>query len=812
MKFFLLLFSSILLLNTAFAINISGTVTDKQNNTLSFASILIKGTTEGTTANSKGFYSIDLQPGTYTLICQYIGYVTIEKKIIVGNKLLQLNFTLEAQPYNNTEVVVQTNREDPAYEIIRQAIKKRPEYADEIKRYQSEVYIKGQLQLRDYPKKFMGETVDFEDGDSSKRKMIFLSETVAKYSYEKPNAAKIEVLSTKVSGNSNGFGFSSPQIISFYDNNINVGDGLNPRGFISPISNNALYYYKYKFEGSFYENGKEISRIKVIPKRKYEPLFNGYISIIENEWRLHSVQLQLVKEQQLQLLDTLNINQINVPLQNKWVVKQQVIYAAGKLLGFNFFGNFVQVYNNINIEPLFKKKFFDNTLIKFFDSSNKKSLAYWDSVRPIPLLENEVKDYKKKDSLEKAQNDPKYLDSLDKKNNKINYSKLFILGQYFSKRKNKVSFGVSPLISALGVNYNTAEGKVSLLSFQYNKEFEDKKRLSVRVNMRYGKIRKNFNPSITTQYVFDNKFYDDIVVSLGSSVFQFNNNNPIKENNNSTSTYYWQKNYMKTYMANFLNVNYRKAFDDGFFINFGFSYQHRKPMDNMVTSLKGKLFTPNFPTEILENNITEHKAFATTMLINWRPGSKYIEFPNKRFSIGSKYPSITASVTKGWNGILGSTVNYCKWKLNIYDNLNFKIGGTFNYVVELGGFLQNTMVYAPDYQHFMGNQTTIASEYLRSFQLMPYYQFSNTKKLYTKGHIEYHLNGLLSNKIPFYKKLNWFFVLGTNVLYINQQNYYYEAFVAIENILKVIRVDFVQAYQSNQQKPNGIRVSIPIFK
>ena len=61
----------------------------------------------------------------------------------------------------------------------------------------------------------MGKAVDFEDGDSSKKKMIFLSESVAKYSFEEPNKKKIDVISTKVSGKSDGFGFSNPQIISF---------------------------------------------------------------------------------------------------------------------------------------------------------------------------------------------------------------------------------------------------------------------------------------------------------------------------------------------------------------------------------------------------------------------------------------------------------------------------------------------------------------------------------------------------------------------------------------------------------------------
>ena len=72
-----------------------------------------------------------------------------------------------------------------------------------------------------------------------------------------------------------------------------MGNGLNPRGFISPIADNALNFYKYKFEGTFYEFGKEISRIKVTPKRAYEPLFTGFIHITENDWHVQSVDLKL---------------------------------------------------------------------------------------------------------------------------------------------------------------------------------------------------------------------------------------------------------------------------------------------------------------------------------------------------------------------------------------------------------------------------------------------------------------------------------------------------------------------------------------
>ena len=480
------------------ATTVSGTIKDKSGTLLPFSSVLVKGTTQGVSANGKGLYTLQLQPGEYTLVCQYIGHKTIEKKITVGKTDEVVNFELEPQQYTLKDVEVKSGGEDPAYAIIRKAIEKREEHLKEIKKFQCEVYIKGQMQLRSYPKMFFGQKVDFEDGDTSKRKMIFLSETVAKYSVQLPEKYKVEVLSTKVSGRSGGFGLSDPQVISFYENNISVGEGLNPRGFISPIANGALSFYKYKFEGTFYESGHEVSRIKVIPRRKYEPLFSGYINIIEDEWRIQSVDLVLLQEQQMQFLDTLRIQQLYVPSGNVWVIKNQVIYPAGKIFSFDFFGSFVQVYDKFDMDPGFKPKFFDHTIIKFYDSSNKKSAAYWDSIRPVPLLLEEKRDYKKKDSLEQVRKDPRYLDSLDKKRNKVTLGGILITGQSYSVRKNKEFINFSSVLSSL--NYNTVEGAVVNFAPTYRRRYEGRRSLFISPDIRYGITNGHLNPSISLGY------------------------------------------------------------------------------------------------------------------------------------------------------------------------------------------------------------------------------------------------------------------------------------------------------------------------
>ena len=794
----------------SFSANISGIVKTSKGEPLPFASILIKKSTIGTTANNKGFYSLQLIPGKYQLICQHVGFKRIEKEINVQNQDINLNFDLEEQKYNLEAIIIKPGGEDAAYEIIRNTIKKREEHLKEINAFQCEVYIKGHLQLRDYPKKFMGNTVDFEDGDSSKKKMLFLSETLAKYAIQQPNKSKIEVISTRVSGNSDGFGFSSPQIISFYENTVQLGNSLNPRGFISPISANALNFYTYKYEGTFYENGLQISHIKVIPKRNYEPLFYGYIDIVENEWRIQSVQLQLLKTSQMQLLDTLKIDQIHVPAGKAWVIKQQVIYPAGKIFSFDFYGSFVQVYDKFNLNPAFPKDYFNNTLLKVYDSANKKTRDYWDTIRPLPLLEEEVKDYKKKDSLELVRKDPKYLDSLDKRSNKLTLGKL-LLGYNYNVRKSKLNLSFDPLLDV--INFNTVEGAVVTLSPTINKSYENRRSLSFRPVLRYGFNNQHFNVHLNSSYRFGKKYSRSISVSLGSNVFQFNNAQPISPRLNTYTTLYGRGNFMKIYEARFAKINYSAALGDGFTVRFQTEYQARNPLENTTTynwrNKNNIAISPNYPYEISTQNIPAHEALSASVGLSWQPGMKYFELPNRKVGIGSKYPTFSLNFTKGINGVLGSDVNYAKWRLTMNDDLNLKLGGRLNYRFAVGGFLQAKNVFTSDYMHFQGNRLSIASSYLSSFQLMNYYGFSNTDKFYTEGHLEYHLNGLLTNKIPVIRKLNWFLVAGSNSVYLNKYQYHAELFVGMENIFKVFRIDYIQAWQ-HQQKMHGIRFSLPI--
>ncbi|MFT3980710.1 MAG: DUF5686 and carboxypeptidase regulatory-like domain-containing protein [Ferruginibacter sp.] len=822
----LLVVFSLLLSFEGFSQKLYGTVFTQNGDLLPYSSITIKGTSIGASANDKARYSFTIAPGTYTVICQHIGFTTAEKKITVSGET-ELSFVLNEQKLQMEEVIVKSGGEDPAYEVIRQAIKKREYYNNQVKGFEVEMYAKDLAKLRSLPKKILGKKIPQEDVaemgvDSTGKGIIYLSESVAKVATEQPDKFKMNVISSRVSG-SGGFGFTFPTFISLYNNNVKVfTERINPRGFVSPIADGAIGFYKFKLLGTFLEDGKLVNSIRVTPRRSYEPLFSGVINITEDDWRIHSFDLQLTKSSQLEIIDTLKITQLHVPVtKDIWRVKTQVLYFNFKKLGIDAIGNFLNVYSNYQINPKFAKNYFDRVIIKYDTAVNKRTQEYWDSTRPVPLEPEEKKDYQVKDSLYTLRKDSALtrfaLDSLNKKQGHIKPLDLFWGGinrkKYYPRKT--ISWGIHPLIPDL--EYNTVEGltvKANGYISTYNRKLRTN--ISFEPHLRYGFSNSHLNAWGNLQFRNNSapvgqriKQYS-LDIAGGKRVSEFYkgyNTSPLL---NTIGVLVWAENRMKTYENYFGSVTYGRKFENGLNFTVNGLYENRIPINNTTDfTLFRKdtnYFTPNYPFEILSQQFQKHQAFILSASISIKPGQRYIEFPNYKMAVGSNYPTFTLSYAKGIDKIFGSDVDFDKWKLSVTDDMNFKLGGTFKYNVGMGGFLNRNKVYIQDYQHFIGNQSVAATDYLNSFQLAKLYGNSTVSSFYGYGHIEHHFNGLLTNKIPLFKRLNWNLVAGSNLLYIDKDHNHMEFFGGLENILKVFRVDVVGGYHAGNPIRGGIRI------
>ncbi|OLY91442.1 CarboxypepD_reg-like domain-containing protein [Cnuella takakiae] len=820
MKSLLLLLCCVLLQQLCIAANLTGTIMDNNGKLLPYASLTVKGTKKGVVANGQGRYVLELAPGSYTITCQYVGYKTEEKSITLGQENLVVNFTLTTQNLTMATVVVKKGV-DPAMGIIRETIRKRDFYANQVDSLTVDVYIKGLLRSRAVPDKFFGQKIDKkemqkEGMDSLGRGILFLSESVTKVSLKRPDKVKMEVVSSRESGG--GFGFSFPSFINFYANNVTLlTNSINSRGFVSPISDNAFHYYRFRYEGDFFEHGKIINRIRVTPRRKFEPLFEGFVNIIDGEWRFHSLELTTTKEYQMELLDTLKVTQLHGEVTNNiWRTQNQVVYVAAKKFGFDITGNFLNVYTNYDLEPSFGKKHFNRVLLSYDTSFNKKDSTYWSRVRPVPLEPDEKRDFVVKDSIHQVARDSMFtrsnIDSLRKNQKPVKLKQFFIGGvrrNYYSSKAFS-TYRLEPFIQQL--QYNTVEGVV--VAIDHSLEVRPRQgsfNYTLRNYTRYGINNQRLNAlGELTISPKDNSFRNRyLAVAGGSRVSQFNRDNPIHPLTNAVSTLVYGNNWMKLYENSFVQLRYNNRLENGLQINVEGLYESRRPLENTTDYAfrkTGNKFTPNHPVELANVPFEKNRALVTTLRLSFQPGQRYIQFPRYKVPIGSKYPTLDLEYAKAIPGILDADADFDRWQFSVHDNMNLKLKGEFRYRISAGGFLNKNRVDIPDYTHFIGNRTIINNNYLNSFQLAPYYRYSNTENIYGLVHAEHHFNGLLTNKIPLFKRLKWNLVAGTNTFYVNRDNYYAEVFAGLENIFKLLRVDFVSAYQAAPGAHYGIRV------
>src|SRR5690606_19843151 len=201
--------------------------------------------------------------------------------------------------------------------------------------------------------------------DSNRTGIIYLSESESKITVNPPQDFKEEMISSKVSGDNRAFSFNraSDLQLNFYENYQPVFDGLSSRPFVSPIADNALAYYNYKYLGTSEENGITINKIRVIPKRKSEPLYKGDIYIVEDDWRIHSINLLLDKVAGINFIDSLNIKQLFTLVdQDSWMPSNVQLDFKVSLLGFGVGGYFTAIYQDYVLTDKIDKKLFKEVL------------------------------------------------------------------------------------------------------------------------------------------------------------------------------------------------------------------------------------------------------------------------------------------------------------------------------------------------------------------------------------------------------------------------------------------------------------------
>lgn len=805
------LFLLLILLNcSAQQFKLSGNIQDPEGNPVSFASVFIKSTTKGTAANIDGQYAFSIDQGTYTIIYKAIGYKSVEKELIISANVTQ-NVVLTPEAFTLSGVTIDSNAEDPAYEIIRQAIKARKKHLHEINAYTCNVYIKGVQKLVGAPKKIFGRDVQkLLDLDTNRKGMLYLSESTSTFAYQRPDQIHEEMVSSKTAGTNKTFSFNkaSDLIINFYDN-ILLENKLSARGFISPISDNALSYYHYKLLGVNMENGVMINKIEVIPRRAHDPVFRGIIYIRDDSWHLVNVNVYLTKNTGINLLDTLNISQQFLKTGNTYMPSNINFQFNGNILGFKFEGYYIGVYSNYNLQPNFPKHYFNGEILNINKAVNKKDSLFWLNNRPIPLTAEESRNYIRKDSIAAIKNSSHYLDSLEKSNNKIGPFSLIVFGHTINKYRRKAHYTFDPLTNS--IFYNTVEGLALKPAVVYKKDLENQRNYTIRAETRYGFANKTFTGNLGVNFLYDPLKRASISVSAGSGIYDLNNYGSMTLFSNSLNSLFFETNYSKFYKKEFANIGTTKELMNGMLAHLSLDYSRNTNLINHTyfkfDDFKGEQFTSNNPFTPLEETplFPTYKALTLKASLNYTIKQRYITHPDGRIYQPAKYPTIDLSYRKGIKNILSSDVDYDLISLEIIqEKIKFDLWGYSSVSLEAGKFLNNNQIYYPENKHFRGNNSLFSLPELRKFLFLDFYLFS-TDREYIEAHFEHNFSGKFSNKIPLFRKLKLEELIGASYLSQPLKKDYSELYFGFQRL--IFRAVYGVAFNGSNKIQHGFSLS-----
>jgi hypothetical protein len=793
---------------------INGKVTDSVNNPMRGVSVYIKDSFVGTESNEDGaFYLGDLPYDKGEIVFKSLGYKTEILPYDLKSLPSYFEISLKQEKISLEEVTLNAT-ENPANAIIRAAQRKRKEHLLTHSTYRANFYSKGVVGTKNLPRKILGQEINITDQalDSSRSGILYLSETYSKIFKDREKFKEI-ITATKVSGDEQGITFNSANDaeFNFYQNSVNLDNEL-----ISPIADSAFSFYRYRLMGTFYtDEGHLINQIEVKRKIDTSPTFEGVIYIVEDYWSFYGLDLKVNRSQSsLTALDEFRIKQnYNHDLESKsWVKSDQEIEFKIGIFGFNFNAHFSGVYTLYDFNPIFKNKTFGKMIYQIEDKANQKDSLFVQN-RPIPLTSEELSNYKKKDSIAKAHEDPVYLDSLDREVNQFKWRDL--LGKKIQNSQKETSYGFS--IPLTGINFNTVQGYNAKFNLYYHQDWEkEKKSLKIQSGTIYGFSDQKWYPNLEVNYLMNKVYYSRLLVSAGRSLVQFDREQPIRLFFNDIYSLFFKENYSKWYENTHFSSHFKSILKPDLYFTATLAYLKRNPRRNTTDFSyfnKHKTYQSNIPTNTYYD-FEAHTFKKYSLMLQYRPQSQYYQYPNQRFYSQKKnYPKISLEFTHA----LGSDIsryNFLKLDFTYDQNLSLGMVGETHLKIKSGRFLQRESPAFMDLNHFHGNEIIFgkATPYLNQFNLLPFYQFSSSND-YFLMHWEHHFKRWGVSNWPPIRWLKSEFIACFHALTVKHQKPHYELNIGLNQLgfgkMKLLRVDYFWALGKLKQN-QGLRINLAL--
>jgi len=836
---------------------ISGKVTDAgSGDGIPFANVYFKvpsgKTPEGTVTDFEGNYRLTSEnPPSDTIQVTSVGYQPKIKAIERG-KIQTINFQL-AEGIELQEVVITKNKpENPAWAILRKVMEnKNRNNKNNLDFYEYENYTRTEVSIDNITEKFQQkkpmqkimhllDAAKIAAGEDGKPTIpIYISERHADVFYRKfPEKKRENIKKEKVTGLMKDTNPASQlmeqafQDFNFYNNYVRLFE----KDFISPIADGWRVFYDYELIYDDIEDdddnprttlmdGVPCYKIKFKPRQPQDLAFTGVMWIADSSFHyaLKQIDVTVGKQANLNFIEKIVIQQqmIEVSQEKGWLPDKTRLLIDISEIKDDWAGMLIKFYSsnrNFKINQVRPFSFYDQDIVIAEDAYNSTE-AYWKENRHDSLSEATQNLYAMIDTMKKVPVVRTYMEIID-----------IVVNGY--QDLGKVDFG--PYLYLFAVN--NIEGFRFRPGFRTNEKFSEKWILEGYAA--YGTKDNALKYQISGTSIFDRKRWGLIGASYQRDIDQVG---------------IFSDDIVSTQL--FLAFSRIGKLKNPFMHTIKQVYAE----SDMIEGFRGKAilrqrdFNPLYDFEYFANPVSPESQFntpannlperfqnfrVTEVLgeLRYSIGERYVNRGNRRFTITqSRYPVWTFRFTKGFNQFGLGDFDYKKFVLSMQHDIRLGSLGRTQYIVT-AGIIPSTVPY-PLLETHLGNETFFLNA-RGAYNLMNYVEFVSDR--YVSLHVYHRFEGLFFNRIPLLQKLKWRTCAGTRMIYgtVSRQNLhlipytdetgkplpteehfksfdpetpYAEIYYGIENIFKLVRVDFthrVTYLNPDISKNFGLRIGL----
>lgn len=820
---------------------VQGVVTDSlTREPLSYVSVRLKNTTEGTTTGSDGRFYFKTHRSEGVLVISTVGYNEYSR-LIHPARNLSYKVALSPATYALNEVLVKPKREhyrkkdNPAVEFVRRMIEHRDDHSPNEKDFwQRDRYEKTTFALNNFDEEkqkkwlyrkfdFLTEYVDTSAVTGKPILTVSARELLATDYYRKsPHSEKQWVKGRKQAGvdeflSKQGMQAAINEVfkdVDIYENNIS----LFTNKFVSPLSRIGTGFYKYYLMDTLQIGGETCADLAFTPFNSESFGFNGHLYVtLDSTYFVKRAVLNFPKKINLNFVDYMLLEQeFKRAEDGTRLLDHESITVEFKLTEGQdgIFARRVADYSRYSFLPTEEadKAFTKPERIIEETEALSRPETFWAENRPqaaISQQENSVDRL-----MAQLRGYPVYYWT-----EKV-LSILFT--GYIPTSKEAPLFYIGPMNAT--ISGNTLEGP------------------RIRAG---GMTTAWLNPHLFGKGYIAYGFKDERLKGLAEVEYSFKkkkeyaNEFPIhslKVRYESDVNQYGQ-NYLYTSKDNvFLALKrekddrigyYRQAemtYTNEFCSGFSFQLTARRRTDEssyLIPFLRkdGEVYSP----------VKDFSTSAAELKLRYAPNEKFFQTQWNRFPVSLDAPVFTLSHTIAGKGVLGSDYTYNHTEAGIQKRFWFSAFGYTDIILKAGKVWDKV----PFPLLIMPNANLSYTIQPESYSLMNAMEFMNDE--YFSWDVTYFLNGWLFNRIPLLKKLKWREIVSCRGLYghLSDKNNpdmtqglfafpiastrtmgktpYVEAGVGIENIFKALRLDYVWrlTYRDSPDiDKSGLRISL----